>query len=106
MCCGLPVFLTRCATNGLVCRLVTVFCLLGYYPCYSPGVLLPYLLAVSLAATVVEALPINKVCVCVCVVHASPVAHSLAMIHCHHQRTLCVDVCVCVCVCVCDTGPR
>ncbi len=46
---------------AVTCRLVAVFCGLGYFECYSPGVLLPYLLGVSALATLVESLPVNQV---------------------------------------------
>lgn len=41
--------------------LIGLFCTMGYFECYSVPVLLPYLLAVSGAATIVESLPINQI---------------------------------------------
>ncbi len=43
------------------CRLITTFCSLGFFACYDPMVLLPYVSTVCLVATVVESLPINEV---------------------------------------------
>lgn len=38
---------------------ISVFCSLGYYPCYTLTTLLPPLLLICLAATLLESLPIN-----------------------------------------------
>jgi len=41
--------------------LMAVFCSLGFFECYSVSTLVPYLLACSAVATLVESLPINQV---------------------------------------------
>jgi hypothetical protein len=42
-------------------RLIYLFGALGFFPSYPAEALLPYVLGVALAATVVESLPINQV---------------------------------------------
>jgi phytol kinase len=41
--------------------LVSAFCSLGFFPCYPPEQLLPYVLGIAAVATLVESLPINQV---------------------------------------------
>jgi hypothetical protein len=43
---------------------MAVFCNLSFFDCYSLSTLVPYLLACSAVATLVESLPINQVSAC------------------------------------------
>jgi phytol kinase len=45
---------------GMSAGFFSLFCGLGFFECYSPGVVVPYLAAVCAACTLVESLPINS----------------------------------------------
>lgn len=53
--------LTLRPTCALPCRFIQLYCSMGFFPCYSPLLMLPAIAAVCAACTVVESLPVNSV---------------------------------------------